>query len=82
MLAHPSGRFAPGSEQELAEWVDPKTETAALKQRYGFQHDQELYDGLYRLLRVYKMLGDEIDDSSIVEEDSETIGFVGVGWTW
>ena len=47
-------------EAELAEWIDPKTDTKALKERYGFQHDQELYDGLYRLLRVYKMLGDDL----------------------
>lgn len=47
-------------ESELAAWIDPKADTAALKARYGFKHDQELYDGLYRLLRVYKMLGDDL----------------------
>lgn len=47
-------------EGELKAWIDPKADTAALKARYAFKHDQELYDGLYRLLRVYKMLGDDL----------------------
>lgn len=47
-------------EAELRAWIDPKANVGDLKARYGFKHDQELYDGLYRVLRIYKMFGDNL----------------------
>lgn len=62
-----------------------KEQTEALKKRYGAKHEQELYDGLYRLLRAYLMLtgrleGDEVELGKLMRKHNRWLRGLGAGF--
>ena len=76
-----------GLAKELAELGQSTTkeQTEALKQRYGAKHEQELYDGLYRLLRAYLMLtgrleGDEVELGKLLRKHNRWLRGLGAGF--